>query len=56
VRTDKEKHAAEFMQETRFIYTRAGKRMISQWPLLLLLHTNIEKPFVTGEEDINLGT
>jgi hypothetical protein len=56
VQTDKEKHAAEFMQETGFIYAQAGKRMISQWPLLLLLHTNIGKPFFTDEEDVNLGT
>jgi hypothetical protein len=56
VQTDKEKHAAKFMQETGFTYAQAAGQEDIPVAQVVRLPYEYGKPFVTKDEEINLGT
>jgi hypothetical protein len=56
VQTDKEKHAMKFIQETGFTYTRAAGQEDIPVAQVVGLPYEFGKPFVTKDEEINLGT
>jgi hypothetical protein len=53
---DREKHVATFMQEMGFTYAQASGQEDIPVPQVVDLPYEYGKPFVTEDEEINLGT
>jgi hypothetical protein len=56
VQTNKEKYAVKFMQETGFTYAQAFGQEDIRVAQVVGLPYEYGKPFVTEDEEINLGT